>query len=148
MKGQHKEIQVMMRQLQPKALYAYCRACVVVLHDCKEPIALIDTVEKVSFSFNYSAKRLDQYQACSEEADPNPKECMGHRNKLQNLCETRWAARSDALFTFKAPFPVVIEAPNYLSEDDAECRAYDTSICRFGFIITSVVCEYVPSYKS
>ena len=109
----------------------------VVLHNCKEHIVrtFIDTVQKVSFSFNYSAKKLDQYQACLEEADPNTKECIGHRSKLQNLCETRWAATSDALFAFKASFPVVIEALSYLGEDDAECRAYGTSICRFDFIM-------------
>ena len=153
MKGQHKEVQARMRQLQPKALYTHCRAHVlnlVVLHNCKEPIVrtLIDTVQKVSISFHYSAKKLDQYQAGLEEADPNTKECMGRRSKLQNLCETRWAARSDTLFAFKASFPVVIEALSYLGEDDAECRAYGTSICRFAFIIALVVCEYVPSYKS
>ena len=153
MKGQHKKVQARMRQLQPKALYTHCRAHVlnlVVLHDCKEPIVrtLIDTVQKVSFSFNYSTKKLDQYHACLEEAYPKTKECMGRRSKLQNLCETRWAARSDALFTFNASFPVVIEALSYLSEDDAECRAYGTSICRFDFIIALMVCEYVPSYKS
>ena len=84
MKGQHKEVQARIRQLQSKALYTHCRAHVlnlVVLHNCKEPIVgtLIDTVQKVSF---YSAKKLDQYQACLEEADPNTKECMGHRSKL------------------------------------------------------------------
>ena len=109
---------------------------------------VIDIVQKMSFSFTYSAKKLDQYQACLEQADPNTKECMGRRSKLQNLCETRWAARSYALFTFKTSFPVVIEALSYLSEDDAECRAYGTSIYRFDFIIALVVCEYVPSYKS
>ena len=136
MKGQHKEVQARMRQLQPKALYTHTY--------CSPPY----TVQKVSFSFNYSAKKLDQCQAGMEEADPNTKECMGRRRKLQNLCETRWAARSDALFTFKASFPVVIEALSYLGEDDAECRAYGTSICRFDFIIALVVCEYVPGHKS
>ena len=102
----------------------------------------------MSFSFNYSAKKLDQYHACLEEADPKTEECMGRRSKLQNLCETRWAATSDAFFTFNASFPVVIEALSYLSEDDAECGAYGTSICRFDFIIALMVCEYVPSYKS
>ena len=148
MKGQHKGVQARMWQLQPKALYTHCRAHVlnlVVVHNCKEPIVrtLMDTVQKVSFSFNYSAKKLDRYQACLEEADPNIKECMGRRSKLQNLCETRWAARSDALFTFKASFPVVIEALSYLGEDDAECRAYGASISRFDFIIALVVCEHV-----
>ena len=76
-----------MRQLQPKALYTHCRAHVlnlVILHNCKEPIVrtLTDIVQKMSFSFNYSAKELDQYQACLEQADPNTKECMGRRSKL------------------------------------------------------------------
>ena len=83
----HKEVQARMRQLQPKALYTHCRAHVlnlVILHNCKEPIVrtLIDIVQKMSFSFNYSAKELDQYQACLEQADPNTKECMGRRSKL------------------------------------------------------------------
>ena len=103
----------------------------------------MDTVQKVSFSFNYSAKKLDWYQACLEEPDPNSKEWVGRRSKLSNLCETRWAVRSDALFTFKASFPVVIEALSYLEEDDAECRAYGTSIYRFHFIIALVVCNHV-----
>ena len=76
MKGQHKGVQVRMRQLQPKALYTHCCAHVlnlVVLHNCKEPIVrtLVDTLQKVSFSFSYSAKKLDRYQACLREADPN-----------------------------------------------------------------------------
>ena len=38
---------------------------------------------------------------------------------------------------------MVIEALSYLGEDDAECRAYGVSICRFDFIIALVVCEHV-----
>ena len=70
-------------------------------------------------------------------------ECRGRRSKLENVCETRWAVRSDAFFTFKASFPVVIDALIYLVEDDAECRACGASICRFDFIIALVVCEHV-----
>ena len=60
---------------------------------------------------------------------------MGRRRKLQNLGETRWAAKSDTLFTFKASFPVVIGALSYHGEDGAECRAYGASISRLDFSI-------------
>ena len=68
---------------------------------------------------------------------------MGRLSKLHNLCETLWAERSDARFTFKASSPVVIEALSYLEEDNAERRTYVVSICRFDFIIAFVVCEHV-----
>ena len=68
---------------------------------------------------------------------------MGRRSKLQNLCVKLDGLRDQTHSTFKASFPVVIEALSQLGEDGAECRAYGASIRRFDFIIALVVCEHV-----
>jgi hypothetical protein len=71
---------------------------------------------------------------------------MDKRKKLQTLCETRWAARADALYTFKTAYGTVVKSLERLSENnDTKAGSYRAAITQFSFIITLVAIEHVLS---
>jgi cobalamin-dependent methionine synthase I len=108
MSGAYKGVQARIRERIPDAVYSHCKAhCLnlAIVHSCKVGFVrnMMDVVQTIAFAFSYSAKRLDQYKQ-TLEGDPESLEQMQERRHLQNLCETRWAARADALTTFLASF--------------------------------------------
>lgn len=116
-----------------------------VVPACKEPLIrdLMDTVQTISFAFDYSAKRLKQFKE-SLSNDNSTKEQIERKTKLQTLCETRWFSRVDALTTFKKCYNVIIDALEELSEDgDAKVRSYACSIKQFDFLKALVTSEHV-----
>ncbi|KAH3866287.1 hypothetical protein DPMN_029347 [Dreissena polymorpha] len=69
---------------------------------------------------------------------------MGRRTKLKTLCETRWAARADALFTFKASFGTAVRTLEDIAQhNDAKAGDFKAAITQLSFIITLVVVEHV-----
>ena len=55
---------------------------------------------------------------------------------LRTLCETRWASRADALYTFGVAFPVIVQLLETLSQNgNGKARGYSCSIKQFDFII-------------
>ena len=68
-----------------------------------------------------------------------------HNYYLKSLCETRWAARTDALFTCKSSFTSVIDTLDDLSTNygDSKAGACKLAITQFGFIVTLVATEYM-----
>lgn len=108
MSGKHKGVQARIRQIIPNAVYTHCRAhCLnlAIVHACTEKYVrnMMSTVQTIAFAFNYSAKRLLRFQDTLEN-DPISRDEMEEKQKLQNLCETRWAARANSLHTFLSAF--------------------------------------------
>ena len=120
-----------------------------ICHASDEPLVrnTMRTVQEIAFSFSYSAKRLLRFQE-SLENDAESKLAMEKRTKLQSLCETRWAARADALHTFWCSFPTVVTALEDLSNNygDAKAGPFKLAITQFGFIITLVAAEFVLAH--
>ena len=69
----------------------------------------------------------------------------GHEQQNQTtVCETRWARRAKALYTFRSTFTAVASALEYLDADgNGKAWIYMLSIQRFDFIITLVTIEPV-----
>ena len=64
------------------------------------------------------------FQDSLDQTDARVRKEINRRAKLRALCETRWASRADALYTFRAAFPVVVQALEALSQDgDGKARA-------------------------
>ncbi len=104
---------------------------------------MMETVQQIAFSFNYSAKRLHALQA-QLDLDGDARAAMNNRTQLQSLCETRWTSRANALYTFKSALTVVVTALEYLATDgDGKARSYAISIQKFDFIVTLVTVEHV-----
>ena len=83
-------VQVRIRQVIPGAVYTHCKAHNVnlaIVHASTEPLVrtMMDTVQHIAFSFNYSAKRLRALQA-ELELDEGAQAGMRNRAKLQSLC--------------------------------------------------------------
>ncbi len=106
---------------------------------------MMSTVQDIAFAFAYSAKRLVAFSA-ELATDGNTKEQLDQRTKLRTLCETRWSSRADALFTFKAAYPVVVHALEALQEDgDDKAGQHVNAIMRFDFVIALVTAQHVLS---
>ena len=148
MAGKHRGVQARIRVRVPYANYTHCRAHslnLAIVHACKEPMIrnLMDTVQTIAFAFDYSAKRLVQFKE-SLELDPNAKDAMERKTKLNTLCEKRWFSRVDSLTTFLKCYDVIVSALQELSEDgDSKARSHVCSILQFDFIIALVTAEHV-----
>ncbi|XP_060555075.1 zinc finger MYM-type protein 1-like [Ruditapes philippinarum] len=148
MSGAYKGVQARIRERIPDAVYSHCKAhCLnlTIVHSCKVEFVrnMMDVVQIIAFAFSYSAKRLAQYKQ-TLEGDPESLEQMQERRHLQNLCETRWAARADALTTFLASIRTVVTALQTLSDNgDSKATGHCLSIQQFGFIITLVASQHV-----
>ncbi|XP_033731590.1 zinc finger MYM-type protein 1-like [Pecten maximus] len=148
MSGRHRGVQARIKEVVPEAIYIHCKAHslnLAIVHACREVLVrnMFDTVQQIGFSFNYSAKRLLAFQETLQN-DAVAKEEMAKRTKLQNLCETRWASRADALYTFKSAFSTIVDSLEVLEhEGDSKARSYRCSILKFDFIISLVAVEFV-----
>ncbi|XP_048770497.2 52 kDa repressor of the inhibitor of the protein kinase-like [Ostrea edulis] len=104
---------------------------------------MMDVVQQIAFAFHFSAKRIDVFKEEVKEND-EAKASMEKRQKLQTLCETRWASGANALFTFKASLEVIDGALHRLANmSDTKARVYTCPIERFDFILPLIVCEHV-----
>ncbi|XP_076076084.1 52 kDa repressor of the inhibitor of the protein kinase-like [Mytilus galloprovincialis] len=149
MSGIHRGVQARVRERVPLASYVHCKAHnlnLAIVHACKEPLVrnLMDTVQAIAFAFDYSAKRLTSFKENLGTAPNVVKEEMGRRQKLKTLCETRWASRSDSLFTFLHAYSVVCDSLEDLEQvGDAKARSYRCSITKFDFIVGFVVAQAI-----
>ena len=134
----------------PGAIYTHCKAHnlnLCIIHACKEPLIrnVMDTIQTIAFAFDYSAKRLLAYAEALGE-DERAQDQMDKRQKLKTLCETRWASRAEALYTFKAAFTTVHLALEKLAgEGDGKAAMYQSAMSKFGFIVALVAAEHVLS---
>ena len=108
---------------------------------------MMRTVQEIAFSFSYSAKRLLRFKS-RLKTTLKANWLWKKRTKLQLLCETRWAARADALHTFRCSFPTVVTTLEDLSNNygDAKAGPFKLAITQFGFIITLVAAEFVLAH--
>lgn len=150
MSGIHRGVKTRIQQLIPRATYTHCKAHslnLAIIHASKEqhPRNMMQIVQEVAFAFDYSAKRLLRFQEVLGENDADRAE-MERRTKLKTLCETRWAARADALYTFKAAFGTVVRTLDELGQNnDAKAVAFKAAVSQFSFVITLVAVEHVLS---
>lgn len=87
MAAKHRGVQAKLRERVPQATYTHCRAFTELsVHACKEPLIrnLMDTVQTISFAFDYSAKRLKQFNESLSNDNPT-KEQMERKTKTPKL---------------------------------------------------------------
>lgn len=151
MSGKYRGVQARIREIIPGAVYTHCKAHnlnLSIVHACKEPLVrnLMNTLQEIAFMFDYSGKKLGIFKEHLSE-DETAKDNMEGRQKLKTLCETRWASRSDALYTFKAAYSTVDAALDELATEHNDTKAgpYKTAIEQFSFIITLITAEHILS---
>ncbi|XP_053398293.1 zinc finger MYM-type protein 1-like [Mercenaria mercenaria] len=150
MSGIYRGVQARIRAQYPEAIYTHCKAhCLnlAIIHACKIGYIrnMMDIVQTVAFAFNYSAKRLLTFKE-TLEADDVSRANMEERKRLQSLCETRWAARADALHTFLCAYRTVVTSLEQLADDgDTKASGHKTSVLQFSFIVSLVAAEHVLS---
>ncbi|CAC5399410.1 unnamed protein product [Mytilus coruscus] len=148
MSGIHKGVQSRIKERIPGASYVHCKAHnlnLSIAHASEEPLIrnLMNTVQAIAFAFDYSAKRVLFFKE-SLEQNAVVREEMDNRQKLKTLCETRWASRSELLYTFLTAFKVIVDSlDNIEQHGDSKARSYACSIKKFDFIITLVATQSI-----
>ncbi|CAG2239243.1 unnamed protein product [Mytilus edulis] len=148
MSGIHKGVQSRIKERIPGASYIHCKAHnlnLSIVHASEEPLIrnLMNTVQAIAFAFDYSAKRVLFFKE-SLEQNAVVREEMDRRQKLKTLCETRWASRSESLYTFLTAFKVIVDSLENLEQHgDSKARSYACSIKKFDFIITLVAAQSI-----
>lgn len=139
------------QQIVPEAVYTHCKAHnlnLAIIHACKDAQVrnMFDIVQQITFHFNYSAKRQGNFKNCLS-TDAVSSEAMQGRKKLRSLCETRWSARADSLFTFKSAFTTVCSSLEDLAQNQNDPKALNflNAIRNFDFIVALVATEHVLS---
>lgn len=151
MSGKYRGVQARIRNVVPGAIYTHCKAHnlnLSIIHACKETLVrnVMNTLQEIAFIFDYSAKKLSLFKEQLVN-DAVARTNMEGRQKLKTLCETRWASRSEALYTFKAAFSTAHATLGELSTDhsDPKAGAFQSAIERFDFIVTLVAVEHALS---
>ena len=105
-----------------------------------------DVVQQITFHFNYSAKRQRNFKNCLS-TDAVSSEAMQGRTKLRSLCETRWSARANSLFTFKSAFTTVCSSLEDLAQNynDPKAVSFLNAVQNFDFIVALIATEHVLS---
>ncbi|XP_052767975.1 zinc finger MYM-type protein 1-like [Mya arenaria] len=127
MSGIRRGVQARIQQRILGAVYTHCKVhCLnlAIIHASKEMYArnMMATVQQIAFAINYYAKRLLRFQE-NLDNDEVARVEMDKRTKLQSLCETRLAARADALHTFLCLFRVVVSSLDELASDYGDSKA-------------------------
>ena len=151
MAGKYRGVQARIRNVVPGAIYTHCKAHnlnLSIIHASKEPLVrnVMNTLQEIAFLFDYSGKKLKMFKEQLAN-DAAARTNMEGRQKLKTLCETRWASRSEALYTFKAAFSTAHAALRELATDHGDPKAgpFQAAIERFHFIVTLVAVEHALS---
>ena len=89
--------------------------------------SMTDTVQRITFSFNFSAQRLPVFQA-ELGLDEDAQVDMNNITNLQSLCEIRLLSRANDLCAFKSALTAVVTALDYFEEDgDGKARRHLTA---------------------
>ena len=149
--GKYRGVQARIKNIVPGAVYTHCKAHnlnLSIVHACREPLVrnMMNTLQEIAFVLDYSAKKLSIFKEQLAN-DAVARTNMEGRQKLKTLCETRWASRSEALYTFKAAFSTAHAALGELSTDhgDPKAGAFQAAIERFDFIVALVAVEHALS---
>ena len=107
---------------------------------------MLNTLQEIAFSSDYSAKRLLAFQDFFADNDAVREE-MQRRTTLCKMCETRWASRADSVFTFCTAFSVVVQAlESLLLGGNCKARSYLCSIRQFDFIFYVCATKHILSH--
>ena len=150
MSGRYR-VQARIKEVIPGALYTHCKTHslnLAIIHASREPYPrnMMDVVQDVAFAFNYSAKRLLNFQD-NLANDLVSRAETERRTKLQSLCEMRWAARAAALLTFRSAFTTVVSALEdlWINHGDTKAGMHRNAVLQFEFVVTLVAVEHVLS---
>ena len=110
---------------------------------------MMGTLTELCIFFKYSPKRHKRLQDMITRLCPETT-----RQKLVDLCKTRWVARHDALEVFGTLYVAVVETlydimdnPNLWNQESlSKANSIKLSITQFDFLLAFIVCRNVLRY--
>jgi hypothetical protein len=148
MAGKYSGVATRIQRIYEKAVYVHCNSHVLnlcIASACQMPIirGMMDDIRSVSNFFNDSPKRTLILKAKINEVIPTAK-----RQKLLNVCRTRWIARIDGLRIFRNCYAAILAALEVINNDrsnepDVRLRAggMRKAVKKFEFIVCLVLVE-------
>ena len=149
MAGKLSGVAARIQGIYDKAIYVHCNSHILnlcIASSCKVKIVrdMMDNVRNVSNFFNDSPKRTLVLKKHINENVPSER-----RQKLLNVCHTRWVARIDGLRIFKNCYVAILRALDAIDNDhsnepDVRYRASGmrNAIKKFEFIVCLVLVEH------
>ena len=122
MAGKVKGVKSRFLQENNQALYFHCAShcdclnlCIVKACNLPAIKTMMGNLRELALFFSNSPKRQRKLDEVINEAAPDTK-----KNKLRDLCKTRWVERHEALETFTDLHPVVHDCLGQMYEDNDE----------------------------
>ncbi|KAG8174416.1 hypothetical protein JTE90_001306 [Oedothorax gibbosus] len=150
MSGKVKGAQAVVQKRCPKAVYVHCAShslnlAITNAAEVRSIRNCFGTTEKV-WSFFNTPKRQNVLQKKIETLAPNTK-----KQKLKQLCPTRWVQRHDAVLVMKELYnPIVSSLEEIKCWDDKDTSSGAdvllTAICQSEYIVSLVSAEKLLSY--
>lgn len=163
MAGSEKGVAKRITDKYPKALYIHCHSHILNL--CVMKVVKITLVENmfdscrvISDFFNNSPKRFQLFQ--QKMADSLSNSNTSSKQKLINICRTRWCERLAGLATFVDCYEVTHKCLGEIKDNvnfnnsvwNADSRTMAGGLFygmkKFGFIVALVVCKEILAYTS
>lgn len=153
MAGKFKGVQARILEINEKALYFHCAAhCLnlCIVKACSVPAVknMLAVLKQLSLFFSQSPKRQRKFEEVIGQAATENK-----RQKLVDLCRTRWVERHHAFETFAAMSQVVFDCLGQITQEDnwdadTACKAQGLlhAISDSGFLIAFVVTRRCLQY--
>lgn len=136
MKGNHRGVQALMQEQEPRALYVHCLAHILnlVLHDVGQKVDMCrDFLYAVTELINFvtcSPKRVASFQEIEVEEDVN----------LRKFCPTRWTLKASSLRSVLSNYSSIITFfSETASEERTEAGAKASAFLRMLFKFESFI---------
>lgn len=120
MAGKFKGVQARILTLNEKALYFHCAAhclslCVVKSCQVVQVKNMLTALKDVAAFFNFAPKRQRKLEVVLSTAFPDKK-----KQKMVDLCKTRWVEKHTAFETFADLYQVLFDCLGQITEDSAQ----------------------------
>jgi hypothetical protein len=153
MSGSLRGAAALLKNKHPGLTHVHCYSHVLnlaVVHACKlQPVQnMMDCIKCIHYFFDLSAKRTDALQSIITSKAPETR-----RQKIKDVCRTRWIERYDALDTIVSLLPYVVQcfeqittSRNEWSQDTkTQATGLLHRVSSFEFIVALTVCSGVLS---
>ena len=144
-------VQALIREVSPLAFYTHCHShqlnlCIVKACSLPQIRNTGGLISEIAKCFNSSPKRQKFFERVIEVEAPN-----GSKNKLKNLCRTRWVQRIDSYTAFYDLYPSVIKTMEAIDTHSSDFGDWswdtDTLVKARGFLHQLLSFEFVVAFN-
>ena len=148
MAGAYNGVAAVIRNQHPKARYVHCAAhvlnlCIVGACEVQAVVNMWSTLKELFLFFDNSPKRYAELRKTINRDQPEQ-----NREKLVNICKTRWIARHDAIAVFCNLYDSVVSTLETIAANDgghwnaescSKANSFRLAIGNFEFLLSMAI---------